>query len=146
VTTAAVEDWLLDSTLAPAAESDPLAPLYAAARRAELVLPFCAACARPLEFDQEVCDHCGGMECAWRAVDLRGTVHTATVMHRREPGLVHTTAPYPIVDVELDSGHRMVMTTVRPTDAAPAIGARVRIGFRRLGNVSIPAINPMEDE
>ena len=146
MTATAVEDWLLDSALAPTADDDMLAPLYRAAARNELVMPFCAACALPLELDQEVCDGCGNTERAWCTVDLRGTVHAATLMHRREPGLVHGLAPYPIVDVELTSGHRMVMTTAQPADTAPPIGTAVRIGFRRLGDVAIPAIDILEDQ
>ena len=88
----------------------------------------------------------GHSERDWRTVDPRGTVHTATLMHRREPGLVHGMAPYPIVDVELTSGHRMVMTTVQPTETAPPIGTAVRIGFRRLGDVVLPAIDTLEDQ
>ena len=146
MTATAVEDWLLDAALAPAADDGTLAPLYGAALRNELALPFCAACALPLELDQQVCDGCGDAEREWRTVDLRGVVHAATLMHRREPGLVHAAPPYPIVDVELTSGHRMVMTTVRPADTAPLIGTAVRIGFRRLGEVAIPAIDILEDE
>jgi len=146
MTATAVEDWLLDSALAPAADDATLAPLYRAARRNELALPFCAACALPLELDQEVCDSCGDDEREWRTVDPRGVVHAATLMHRREPGLVHAVAPYPIVDVELKSGHRMVMTTVRAADTAPLIGTAVRIGFRRLGDVVLPANDTLEDE
>jgi uncharacterized OB-fold protein len=146
VTATAVEDWLLDNALAPIADDDLLAPLYRAAARNELAMPFCAACALPLELDQEICDNCGGAEHDWRTIDLRGTVHAATLMHRREPGLVHGTAPYPIVDVELTSGHRMVMTTVRPAGTAPPIGTAVRIGFRHLGDVAIPAIDILEDQ
>jgi uncharacterized OB-fold protein len=145
MTATAVEDWLLDPALAPQPEHDALAPLYRAATRGELALPFCAACKQPLELDQEVCDDCGGTEHDWRAVELRGTVHAATLMHRREPGLVNAATPYPIVDVELESGHRIVMTTARPMDTAPEIGARVRIGFRRLGDIAIPAIDTLED-
>ena len=146
MTATAVEDWLLDSALAPAADDDTLAPLYRAASRNELALPFCAACALPLELDQQVCDNCGDDESEWRTVDLRGMVHAATLMHRREPGLVHAVAPYPIVDVELTSGHRMVMTTVQPAETAPPIGTAVRIGFRRLGDVVLPAIDTLEDQ
>jgi uncharacterized OB-fold protein len=146
MTATAIEDWLLDSALAPAADDDTLAPLYRAATRNELALPFCAACALPLELDQEVCDQCGDGEQDWRTVDPRGVVHAATLMHRREPGLVHAVAPYPIVDVELTSGHRMVMTTVQAADTAPLIGTAVRIGFRRLGDVVLPAIAILEDE
>jgi uncharacterized protein len=145
MTATALEDWLLDPALAPEPEHDALAPLYRAARRSELAVPFCAACDQPLELDQEVCDLCGGTEIDWRTVELHGTVHAATLMHRREPGLVHAQAPYPIVDVELDSGHRIVMTTTQPADTAPGIGVKVRIGFRRLGDVAIPAIDSPED-
>jgi uncharacterized OB-fold protein len=146
MTATALEDWLLDPALAPAAEHDPLAPLYRAATRNELALPFCAACGQPLELDQEVCDHCESAERNWRTVELRGTVHAATLMHRRDPGLVHAQTPYPIVDVELTSGHRLVMTTVAPSATAPAIGTGVRVGFRRLGDVLIPAIDTLEDQ
>ena len=146
MTATTVEDWLLDTALAPVADDDMLAPLYRASLRNDLALPFCAACAMPLELDQEVCDSCGGSERGWRTVELRGTVHAATLMHRREPGLVHAEAPYPIVDVELTSGHRMVMTTVHPTNTAPPIGTAVRIGFRRLGDVVLPAIDTLEDQ
>jgi uncharacterized OB-fold protein len=146
MTATAVEDWLLDSALAPTADDDMLAPLYRAAARNELVMPFCAACALPLELDQEVCDGCRNAERAWRTVALDGAVHAATLMHRREPGLVHGLTPYPIVDVELTSGHRIVMTTVQPADTAPPIGTAVRIGFRRLGDVAIPAIDILEDQ
>ena len=146
MTATALEDWLLDPVLAPATGDDPLAPLYRAASRNELALPFCAACAIALELDQQVCDACGSTEHDWRTVDPRGSVHAATLMHRREPGLVHAQSPYPIVDVELSSGHRIVMTTAQPCDTAPTIGTAVRIGFRLLGGVAIPAIDTMEDQ
>ncbi|GFG98956.1 Zn-ribbon domain-containing OB-fold protein [Mycobacterium timonense] len=146
MTATAVEDWLLDRALAPAADDDMLAPLYRAAALNELALPFCAACALPLELDQEVCDQCGNAEQDWRTVDPRGTVHATTLMHRREAGLVRSVAPYPIVDVELTSGHRIVMTTVQPADTAPPIGTAVRIGFRHLGDIAIPAIDILEDQ
>ncbi|WP_102143176.1 Zn-ribbon domain-containing OB-fold protein [Mycobacterium hubeiense] len=141
-----VDDWLLDPSLAPLAADDPLAPLYRATNRGELALPFCAACAQTLDLDQEICDNCGSTESTWRTVELRGTVHTATLMHRCEPGLVRTQHPYPIVDVELASGHRLIMTTTLPMSTTPAIGSAVHIGFRRLGDVAIPAIDTLEDE
>jgi uncharacterized protein len=142
----ALHDWLLDPSLAPLTAGDRLTPLYEAANRGELALPFCDGCDQPLELEQEVCDHCGSADAGWRTVELVGTVHTATLMHRREPGLVRTSNPYPIVDVELASGHRMVMTTAFPTDTTPSIGSLIRIGFRRLGDAAIPAIDTLEDE
>lgn len=135
-------DWLLDDGLAPDVDNDPLAPLYEGSARGELVLPFCGSCRRPLDLEQPVCDECGSFECAWLAVEPVGTVHSATVMHRAEPGLVHADGPYPIVDVELTSGHRLIMTTLEPTRLPPPIGAPVHVAFRFLGGVAIPAAQP----
>jgi len=144
-TISARQDWLLEPALAPAVDGDAIRPLYDAAARGELALPFCAACELPLELEQQTCDGCGRAERLWRQVNPRGSVHAATMMHRREPGLVRATDPYVIVDVEMESGHRIVMATLTPTDAAPPIGTAVRVGFRCLGDVAIPAVN-MEAE
>jgi uncharacterized OB-fold protein len=145
VASATREDWLLDPVLAPAVDGDAIRPLYDAAARGELALPFCACCELALELEQQVCDGCGGTERQWREVERRGVVHAATLMHRREPGLVRAGDPYPIVDVELSSGHRIVMTTTESRGSAPRIGTRLRVGFRRLGDVVIPAIDILED-
>ncbi|MCW2652756.1 MAG: hypothetical protein JWR32_3732 [Mycobacterium sp.] len=142
--TVTVEDWLLDPALAPDVVADPIRPLYDAAARGKLALPFCQRCDLPLELEQAVCDSCGGLLRRWRAVQPRGVVHSATTMHRREPGLVCAERSYPIVDVELSSGHRLMMTTALPADSAPALGTTVRVGFRRLGNAVIPAIDNSE--
>jgi uncharacterized OB-fold protein len=141
---ATTADWLLDPVLSPDVHDEAMRPLYEAAGRGELAMPFCAECELALELEQDVCDGCGARNRCWRRVDRRGVVHTATVMHRREPGLVHADSAYPIVDVELSSGHRIVMTTTAPSHTAPPIGSEVRVGFRRLGEAAIPAIDNSE--
>ena len=139
-------DWLVHDSLAPNT-AGALAPLYAAAARGELALPHCSGCGQPLELDQHRCDGCGSTSIAWRAVSPTGTVHSSTTVHRREPGLVLTTDPYHVIDVELLSGHRLIVTTDRPTAAAPVIGDPARIVFRSVGGVAVPslAVTPLED-
>jgi uncharacterized OB-fold protein len=139
-------DWLVAPELAPSTADLVMAPVYEAAARGALALPFCAACATPLELEQYVCDACGasaeigtpGRE--WREVPLAGTVHAATLVHRRERGLIVAGGPYPVIDVELDDGHRLVLTTVTPSGQAPEIGTHVEIAFRRVGAVTLPAV------
>jgi uncharacterized protein len=143
---AGVGDWLVAPELAPDAADPVMAPVYEAAARGALALPFCAACATPLELEQYVCDECGasaepgtaGRE--WRDVPLVGTVHAATLVHRREPGLIVATGPYPVIDVELTSGHRLVLSTATPSGAAPDIGGPAEIAFRTVGGVTLPAV------
>lgn len=137
-------DWLLTDSLAPHVDGDPLQPLYDGAARGELVMPFCSICGMALDLEQQRCDGCGAANVLWQTVDPVGVVHAATVMHRRERGLVVADAPYPIVDVELSSGHRLVVTTLVPSTTAPPIGTRVSLRFRRLGTATIPAIDNSE--
>ncbi|MDV7352726.1 OB-fold domain-containing protein [Rhodococcus oxybenzonivorans] len=141
--TSTATDWLLDERLAPDVATDPLAPLYDGGARGELVLPFCGSCDLPLDLEQPVCDACGSFECVWKEVVPTGVVHSSTTMHRREPGLVLADGPYPIVDVELTSGHRLIMTTFDPATSPPEIGIQVGITFRILGGVAIPAAKPI---
>lgn len=133
------EDWLLTRELAPPLADDALGRLYAAAAEGRLMLPFCPSCGRALELEQQVCDACATAGPQWRGVELRGTVHSVTLVHRLEPGLVRAAHPYPVADIELASGHRLVLTSAEPTSEPPAIGDSVSIGFRRLGDVAIPA-------
>ena len=87
-------DWLVAPELAPDA-GDPDWPRCT--RRPPGARSPCRSAPRartPLELEQYVCDACGasaevgtaGRE--WRDVPLAGTVHTATLVHRREPGLI----------------------------------------------------------
>ena len=138
-----VQDWLLAPSLAPNATDPVLAPLYTGAARGELVLPSCGACGLVLELEQRACDRCDSPDVVWAPVVPTGSVHSATTVHRRERGLVLATEPYPVVDVELDSGHRLVMTTLVPQQTAVVIGERVRVGFRSVGGVAVPAAEPV---
>ena len=129
-------DWLCGDDLAPST-AGALEPLFEAAARGELAMPFCAACGAVLELEQVVCDACGG-GVTWRTVERCGSVHASTLVHRLEPGLLRATAPYPVLDVELASGHRLVMTTLVATSDLPAVGAPVTVGFRTIGGVAVP--------
>jgi uncharacterized OB-fold protein len=135
-----LRDWLVIPDLAPDAGDPDLAPLYAAAATGRLAMPFCSGCGVPMELEQSVCDACGTPDRDWREVPRAGTVHAATLVHRREPGLIVTDAPYPVIDVELASGHRIVVTTAVPARTAPGIGTPVEIAFRTVGAVAVPAV------
>jgi uncharacterized OB-fold protein len=138
MTTTTAPDWLVTDELAPATDGS-LAPLYDASGGGSLAMPFCGACDQALELEQAVCDTCGA-SVRWKVVEPEGVVHAVTTVHRLEPGLVRTEAPYHVVDVELDSGHRVVMTTDRPLTTPPGMGNHVRVTFRTVGGVAVPAV------
>jgi hypothetical protein len=66
-------------------------------------------------------------------------VHAATLVHRVDEGLILVEHPYPVLDVEVSSGHRLIMTTLAESDRLPAIGAPVTIGFRAVAGTRVPA-------
>jgi uncharacterized protein len=131
-------DWLVPDELAPVT-TGAMHQFYQAAGEGRLEMPFCGACSLALELEQMTCDRCGGEPC-WQVVEPNGRVHACTTVHRRETGLVLATDPYQVVDVELSSGHRLVMTTQARTDHCFGIGEAVAIGFRHVGAVALPAI------
>ncbi|MFJ8816323.1 Zn-ribbon domain-containing OB-fold protein [Amycolatopsis thermoflava] len=132
-------DWLVDDSLAPSTTDEQLGELYRGSARGELVLPFCPACDLALELEQVVCDRCGAAGPVWRQAAPHGRVHSVTVVHRLEPGLVRTRDPYPVADIELACGHRVVLAPLEPGAAPPAIGDTVSIGFRRIGDTAVPS-------
>jgi uncharacterized protein len=137
-------DWLVAASLTPITDGE-LAPFYAAAARGELVMPFCGKCEwAALELEQTTCDTCGTQDVQWRALELRGIVHSATTVHRLEPGLVLTTEPYQIIDVEFASTHRLLMTTTEPTAVPFLIDTPVLVGFRTIGGVALPAVSGLD--
>jgi uncharacterized protein len=137
-------DWLVAASLTPITDGE-LAPFYAAAARGELVMPFCGKCEwAALELEQTTCDTCGTQDVQWRALELRGIVHSATTVHRLEPGLVLTTEPYQIIDVEFASTHRLLMTTTEPTAVPFLIDTPVLVGFRTIGGVAVPAVSGLD--
>jgi uncharacterized protein len=137
-------DWLVVASLTPITDGE-LAPFYAAAARGELVMPFCGVCEwAALELEQTTCDSCGAQDVQWRTIEPRGIVHSATTVHRLEPGLVLTTEPYQIIDVEFASTHRLLMTTAEPTTDPFLIDTPVLVGFRTVGGVAVPAVSGLD--
>lgn len=132
-------DWLVTNDLTPSTIGD-LAPFYEATAQGALAMPFCRQCGLALELEQDVCDGCSACDVEWRQVAPVGTVFARTTVHRREPGLIRASQPFQVLDVELGSGHRLVMTTDSPVDGILEIGEQVDIAFRRVGGVSIPAV------
>jgi uncharacterized OB-fold protein len=99
-------------------------PFWEAARRHELCLPRCRACAKLIFFPRAVCPHCLGTDLDWERLSGRGTLHTFTVVHRGLRGFP-LGPPYVIAMVELAEGPRL-MTNLVGVDPDPA---RIRIGM-----------------
>ncbi len=119
-------------------------PFWEAARRHELSLQRCRACARWVFYPRAVCPHCLADDLEWLRASGRGTLHTFTVVYRGQRGF-SLPAPYVIAIVELEEGPRL-MTNLVGVAADPTqirIGMPVEIAFEDvLPEVALPRFRP----
>jgi hypothetical protein len=104
-------------------------PHWEGARRGELRVQRCRACAAYVFIPQPVCSACFSPELEWVASRGAGAIYSFTVVHRApHPSFV---TPYVVAIVALDEGFEM-LASVECEPHEIAIGARVSVGFRAL--------------
>lgn len=102
-------------------------PFWAAVEHRSLVRPVCADCGRSHFSPQLVCPWCQSSDWSYQPSTGRGVVYSHTTIHRPpEPAF---TAPYTVIDVELDEGWRMLSWLAHCEPGDVAIGMPVRVVF-----------------
>jgi uncharacterized OB-fold protein len=122
--------------------SELTAEFWAAARRHELVRPRCHSCGTSFFTPQIACPACLSEDWSYTPSSGRGTVYSATVVHRAPfPGLQ---TPYQVGIVDLEEGWSM-LTNIVDSDAAPvAIGTPVEVAFVDVdAELTLPAFRPV---
>jgi uncharacterized OB-fold protein len=118
--------------------SELTAPFWAAVRRRELVRPVCRSCGRSFFTPQVACTHCLSEDWAYQPSSGRGTVYSATVVHR-PPG-PEFPVPFRLGVVDLDEGWSMLANLVDgPDERLPALGAPVEITWIERDGRVLPA-------
>lgn len=103
------------------------AGFWEAARQRILVRPVCAACGKSFFSPQIACPRCLSLQWTYQPSSGRGTIYSATVVHRAPyPGV---TAPYRLAIVDLEEGWSMLATVDGDPLQPLAIGTRVRVGW-----------------
>lgn len=121
----------VDAALRPRPDPSPLtAPFWDAAAERRLVRPYCSACDHSFFTPQIACPRCLSTEWEYRESSGRGTVYSATVVHRAPyPGF---TSPYHVAIVDLEEGWQMLTNIVDvagdPAQAVP-IGTPVTVDW-----------------
>ena len=100
------------------------APFFAAAREAQLKLPYCTECGQVIVPGLRHCTHCLSDELTWRTASGRGTIYSYIVMNRQ----LHSEFPggYAVCVVELEEGPRFVAEVVGVAPAQLTVGMPVR--------------------
>ncbi len=87
-------------------------PFWEAAKRHELVMQRCKACANWIHFPREQCPVCFSQELEWQQVSGKGRVYAFTNVHQAQHPAFQDGTPYCFAIVQLDEGPRMVTNIV----------------------------------
>jgi uncharacterized OB-fold protein len=109
-------------------ESAGAAPYWDAARRGQLVLPFCTHCAGAIWYPRAFCPRCGSWAVEWREASGRGTVYSHTTI-RRGFGTYSDAGPYVVAYVELLEGPRLLTNIAECDPDQVTIGKEVTAVF-----------------
>jgi uncharacterized OB-fold protein len=102
-------------------------PFWEAAKRHELVLQRCDACARFIYYPRPRCPYCFADRLSWRRVSGRGAVYSFTIV-RRASSRAFADGPYVLAVVELQEGVRMTTNIVAPPETVQ-VGMPVQAFF-----------------
>jgi len=118
-------------------------PFWEAAKRHELMLPFCTACGRAHLPPGPVCPFCLEERLEWRRASGRGVVSTWVVVHKEWFPAFHDDIPYNVVQVELAEGPRLTASVVGLPNAALQVGLPVEVAFEDVSeDIALPRFRP----
>ena len=121
--------------------SELTAEFWAAARRHELVRPRCHACGASFFTPQVACPACLSPSWSYARSSGRGTVYSATVVHRAPLAGLET--PYQVAIVDLEEGWSMLTNIVDADTVPTAIGTPVEVAFLDVdSDLTLPAFRP----
>ncbi len=105
------------------------APFWVACAEGRFTFQTCASCGHSQFPPRLSCTACHGDDLVWRSACGRGTVYSATIVHRAPVESFKADVPYVLAIIELDEGVRAMMNV---RDIAPdqvMIGLPVDIFF-----------------
>jgi uncharacterized protein len=131
-----------DPLPAPAPEPDAdSAPFWEGAVDDRLVVPRCRACDTVIWYPRSVCPQCHSTDVEWVRASGRGTVYSATVVHRAD-GAWAAATPYVIAYVELEEGPRVLTNITGAGATSIAIGDPVTAVFEPAGTSKLLRFRP----
>ncbi len=123
-------------------------PFWDAARRHELLVPFCLDCQRHFFYPRRLCPHCLGERIEWRKASGRGRVYSFTVQYRAAHPAFAADVPFVSAVVELDEGVRLAtnLVDVEPDPAKLRCDMPVEVVFDDVTpEVTLPKFRPVAE-
>lgn len=119
------------------------APFWAAARDHVLVRPLCRACGTSFFTPQIACPACLSEEWSYEPSSGRGTVYSATVVHRAP--LAGFDPPYQVGIVDLEEGWSMLGNLLDGPRRPTPIGTEVEVAWIEVdADLTLPVFGPVD--
>lgn len=120
------------------------APFWEACAAGRFTFQHCCACGHGQFPPRVSCTACHGTALDWRTASGRGTVYSATVVHRAPIEAFKADTPYVLAIVELEEGVRAMMNVRTDDPEAVTIGLPVEIVFEpTAGGPPLPQARPL---
>lgn len=113
------------------------APFWEGCAAHEFRFQRCNDCGKAQFYPRAICFDCHGSNLTWEVSVGKGTVHSATTVHRGPSVAFKADGPYQVALVDMDEGFRF-MANVRGAEAE--IGTRVRVIYEKRGDQTIPQV------
>lgn len=125
--------------------TDATGPYWDATRDHKLVLQYCPRCEEFVHHPREACPGCLGREFRWVESTGRGTVHAFSVHHRPFEAMSADDLPYIVAFIDLEEGVRFLSNIIGVDPAAVAVGHRVNLTWRAVGEgYHLPVFEPAD--
>jgi uncharacterized OB-fold protein len=116
---------------------------FDAAAEGKLLLKYCNACSRFMNYAAEFCDACMSHDLVWKESSGKGTVYSFVIMHQViHPGFAGV-VPYNVAAVELEDGPRLHTNLIDVENDQIQVDMPVEVTFETLENeVTVPKFRP----
>lgn len=119
-------------------------PFWDGCASGELRYQRCTDCGIVQLIPRSLCAACQGHALEWKRSRGLGRILSHTTVHRAPTPAFRAEAPYVIALVDMDEGFRLMVNVKGGSSPVVTIGRRVRIGFRKIDDVSLPEAEVLE--
>lgn len=120
-------------------------PYWEAARRHELMLPYCDRCRQFVFYPRPFCPRCFSWQVEWRKLSGRATLHAYAIQYRPQAPGFQEEVPYITAVVELEEGPRLLtnLVGVEPDPEQLPAGMPLEVVFDDVtAEVTLPKFRP----
>lgn len=118
-------------------------PFFQGAREHRLMIQRCTDCGTAHWPVKSRCPVCLGAEIVWVQASGKGTLYTFSLVHQvAHPGFA-SEVPYPLAEIDLREGLRVISTIVNCSHADLRIGMPLEVTFEDISDeISLPKFRP----